>query len=168
MKRHWIGFVFLSAATLACGTLAKESPSAANTAKLEAAQQQARAGNKTLIVLYTSCDRYSGTDSNVQARVNASGGGSTSWVTLDNAGNDRQRCDKDYYYVTFPPGSGSVLHLRTDSRLAGPSWKLARADVYPASQDKAPSQKNWGIWLGDRKYRGTWCEYHDTATHNCP
>jgi hypothetical protein len=164
--RKKLTLIGLLISTVACETLASKPPAEGPLPELTAEQQHARSGGKTLIILQTSCDRYSGTDATIQARVNASGGGYTNWVTLDNAGNDRERCDEDDYYVTFPAGSGSVLHLRTDSWGAGPSWKLAWASVYPPS---GPSTKKiWNIWLGDRHHRGTWCVYEDTVPYNCP
>ena len=141
-----------------------ESVSSDVAARRDAAIEKARAGNKTLIILKTSCVRYAGTDSRIEARVNTPDGYS-GWVELDNAGNDRERCDEDYYYVTFPPQSGTVLHLRTNSSLAGPAWRLSWAEVHAPSGFK--SKKVWDIWIGDRKHRGKWCVYENAVPQNC-
>jgi hypothetical protein len=144
-----------------CGTVGADGGS-----KLEAARQAAKSGGKTLIVLKTSCDKRAGTDANIQVQVNDNNG-YTNWVTLDNQGNDRERCDEDYYYVTFPHDAGSVARLRTDSRGAGPSWKLYSVSVYPANTAFPERKLIWNTWLGDRKHRGTWCEYQDGISSNC-
>jgi hypothetical protein len=151
----------LGLVAVACGTVGGGGGS-----KLETARQTARSGGKTLIILKTSCDWRAGTDANIQVQVNDSNG-YTNWVTLDNQGNDRERCDEDYYYVTFPNDAGSVARLRTDSRRAAPSWKLHSVSVYPANPAIPDRKRVWDIWLGDPKHRGTWCEYQDGVAANC-
>ena len=115
---------------------------------------------KTLIILKTSCDKRSGTDANIQVQVN-NNKGYTDRVTLDHKGDDRERCNEDYYYVTFPHDAGSIARLRTDSWGAGPSWKLQSVAVYPANPAYPDRQIIWNTWLGDRKHRSIWCEYQD-------
>ena len=151
----------LSFLAVVCGTAGADGDS-----QLEAARQAAKKSGKTLIILKTSCDKKAGTDANIQVQVNDSNG-YTGWVTLDNKGNDRERCDEDYYYVTFPHDAGSVARLRTDSRGAGPSWKLQSVSVYPANPAYPIRQRVWNSWLGDRKHRGDWCEYQDGVPANC-
>ncbi len=164
-KNFVLAGLFISA--LACQTTASQQPADETLPELTAEQEQARSGGKTLIILRTSCDQSSGTDATIQARVNVAAPTPLSnWVTLDNAGNDRERCDENHYYVTFPANSGNVLHLRTDSWGAGPGWKLAWAAVYPPAGSS--KKKTWNIWMGSRKHRGEWCIYEDTVPYNCP
>ena len=122
-----------------------------------------------LIVLKTSCDFFSGvgTDADIQARLPAEepsegGKGFTNWVTLDDPNDisDRERCDENYYNVTFAynvnPNGITGLRLRTNSDYPGSSWKLSTAQV------AIPGKKEtviWNKWLGGKKYKGKWCEY---------
>jgi hypothetical protein len=140
---------------------------AAGGSTLKAAQETAKKQGKTLIILKTSCTKKAGTDSEIQVQVNNGNNGNTDWVSLDNSGNDRERCDEDYYYVTFPHDAGSVVRLRTNSRGAGPSWKLEKVSIYPANPTKEPRETIWNIWLGDNKHRGTWCAYEGAVAAGC-
>jgi hypothetical protein len=154
----------LTAAAEAPGARSAE-PDPARSIRRQAAIEKARDNKKHLIILKTSCVRYAGTDSRIEARVNKSDGNYSGWVELDNSGNDRERCDEDYYYVTFPAQAGSILHLRTNSRGIGPAWKLLRAEVH--SPYTIDTNKSWDIWIGDRKWRGDWCVYEDGVPYNC-
>jgi hypothetical protein len=130
-----------------------------------------------LIVLKTSCDFFSGvgTDADIQARLPAEGpsepiegspeedSGFTNWVTLDdpNDFNDRERCDENYYKVTFAykvnPSGLTGLRLRTNSENPGSPWKLSTAEVAIPNQGK--KTVIWNKWLGNKKNKGKWCEY---------
>jgi hypothetical protein len=139
-------------------------PDPARSTRRQAAIEKARNSKKHLIILKTSCVGYAGTDSRIEARVNTSDGYSD-WVKLDNSGNDRERCDEDHYEVTFPAQAGSILHLRTNSRGIGPSWKLQRAEVH--SPYTIDTDEAWEIWIGDGKWRGEWCVYENGVPYNC-
>lgn len=162
MKNQKIVYTLaLGLLAVVCGTVGADSGS-----KLEIARQTAKESGKTLIILKTSCDNDAGTDANIQVQVN-NDNGYTDWVTLDNKGSDRERCDEDYYYVTFPHDAGSVARLRTDSRGVAPSWKLEWVAVYPANPGFPDRKRIWNTWLGDRKHRRVWCEYQDGLSSNC-
>jgi hypothetical protein len=140
---------------------------AADGAKLKAAREKAKQQNKTLIVIKTSCAKHAGTDSTIQVQVNRASTPHTDWVSLNTHWGDMERCDENYYYVTFPHDAGSVLRLRTNSQGIGPSWKLERIAVYPANPQYEPREKIWNIWLGDNKHRGSWCAYEDAVAADC-
>jgi len=122
-----------------------------------------------LIYLKTSCNFFSGvgTDADIQARLPAVGSGEgnngfTNWVTLNDPNdiNDRERCDGNYYTVTFAynvnPSGLQNLRLRTNSDNPGSAWKLSNVEV-SVPGEKAPVI--WNKWLGGKKYKGKWCEY---------
>ena len=124
-----------------------------------------------VIILKTACQSKAGTNSTIQAQLSKEGGGYTNWVTLDSLGGKLEKCDEDYYKVTFSDvvtliNSPDVenLRLRTNSSGIAPSWKLAWAEVsVPGYKEK----KIWNIWLGDNKNEGKWCVYVSKGLVNC-
>lgn len=159
MKRHWLIPAVVALCALGCQTLETEKIGSGPKPGPEALQERS---GKSLITLKTADVFHAGTDSWIQARLNPE----DPWITLDNAGNDRERDDEDFYWVQFPPGrTGTYLYLRTNSRGVGPSWKLSWVEV---AHPNGPKQKTiWNQWLGSTSKRGTWCEYTSQGPIPC-
>ncbi len=125
-----------------------------------------------LIILKTACKFRAGTNSTIQAQLPKKGGGYTNWVTLGDPGGKLERCDEDYYEVTFSDvvtldnsPNAENLRLRTDSTGVAPSWKLAWTEVSIGNYN--PDKRTWNIWLGDKKNEGEWCVYNSKGLVNC-
>jgi hypothetical protein len=125
-----------------------------------------------LIILKTACESKAGTNSTIQAQLPKKGGGYTNWVTLGDPGGKLEKCDEDYYEVTFSDvvtldnsPNAENLRLRTNSRGLAPSWKLAWTEVSIGNFNK--DKRTWNIWLGDKKNKGEWCVYNSKGLVNC-